>query len=208
MNHTLVYVHGTNGSGKSTLARSVAAAAGGVAEYIPYTGQPPDMHRDVRVKAGHTRTPRGVALLGKYGSACGGVDGIHPYAMVKEVLIRHAIFPQARVFAEGLITPGVDTCVGFAGLFRQAVFIHLDTPLEQCLENVLARRARAAKTKGKELTPYTGHDNLTKKAQSAAHWADRLEKAGLTVLRLQYPEAREKCLELLGLTNPSIEELL
>ena len=103
---TLVYVHGTNGSGKSTLARAVLAAAGGaqsVSKLVTTLVPTP--------KATWTHTgAAGVVLAGKYGTACGGVDGIQPYAALHDVLMENA-WSGCNVFAEGLITPGVGTCV-------------------------------------------------------------------------------------------------
>lgn len=189
--HVLVYLHGTNGSGKSTLARAVVAAAGGVTKYTPGNG-----------KAGTTHTQRGVALIGKYGNACGGIDGIQPYALVNDELIINAIFPEARVFGESLVTPGLATCRGFAGMFQRTVFILLDTPDTVCIQNVLKRRKAKGTTK-----PYSP-DNLYRKARSARSWANNLEASGLEVYRLQYREAYTLILELLGLHSPSVEDLL
>jgi hypothetical protein len=116
---TLVYVHGTNGSGKSTLARAVLAAAGGAQGVQRLPANP---------KATWTPAGRaGVVLAGKYGTACGGVDGIQPYADLYRVLMLRARAGDS-VFAEGLVTPGQDTCVSFAKLFTSATFILLDTP--------------------------------------------------------------------------------
>lgn len=192
----LVYVHGTNGSGKSTLARAVGAAAGGVTEYRPTSHT-----RDLKV--GTSWTAAGVALMGQYVTKCGGVDGIHPYAAVLDELLKHAIFPQARCFAEGLLTPGVETCTKMAGYFEgNATFIVLDTPVDDCIAHVLARRRRKGTTA--EYNPA----NLYKKHQSARNWGDRLERNGLVVRRLKYPQAYRLCLELLGLPMPSVKELL
>lgn len=195
MSHILVYVHGTNGSGKSTLARGVLAAAGGVERY--------DASKSGKEgKAGTTHTPRGVALLGQYHRACGGVDGFSPYAHVHDELIMHAIFPEARVFAEGLMTPGVDTCVRFDTYFERTVFIALSTPIEQCIANVRSRRKRVGNTK-----PYTPEKLISKHA-SALRWADRLAAAGLETYKMPYREAYHFSLELLGLPLPSVDELL
>jgi len=190
---TLVYVHGTNGSGKSTLARAVLAAAGGAQGVQRLPANP---------KATWTPTEHaGVVLVGKYGTACGGVDGIQPYADLYRVLMLRARAGD-NVFAEGLVTPGQDTCVSFAKLFDQAVFILLDTPDTVCIKNVLKRRAAKGTTK-----PYDPK-NLYRKQQSARNWADRLERAGLTVHRLQYRQAYNLTLELLGLPEPSVDDLL
>lgn len=191
---TLVYVHGTNGSGKSTLARAVIAAAGGVESY----------HASTRtgVKCGTTHTASHVSLIGRYGNACGGVDGVQPYAAVKNELLLHSVFPDASVFAEGLVTPGVGTCQTFASYFDRAVFVLLDTPDTTCIKNVLKRRAAKGNTK-----PYDPK-NLYRKLASARSWADRLERVGLEVHRLQYRQAYNLTLELLGLPEPSVEDLL
>jgi hypothetical protein len=189
----LVYVHGTNGSGKSTLARAVLAAAGG-AQCEPWNATKEG-------KAFITESKVGVYLLGKYGNACGGLDGYSPYALV---------LPAARatsklgsgVFAEGLITPGVETCHTLASYFDRAVFLHLATPVEDCILHVLARRTRKANDK-----PYDPA-NLYKKAQSAASWADRLERSGLEVHRLNYRQAYSLTLDVLGLDSPDVETLL
>jgi hypothetical protein len=188
---TLVYVHGTNGSGKSTLARAVMAAAGGFNGYGMFANE-----------GGRTSTKRGVHLIGRYGNACGGVDGIQPYALVYPTMYGCTRTANARVFAEGLVTPGVQTCQNFASMFDQAVFIHLNTPLDQCYKHVLRRRAAKGNIKPYDAT------NLYKKAQSAASWANRLEASGLEVHRLNYRQAYELTLALLGLEPPTVEELL
>lgn len=190
---TLVYVHGTNGSGKSTLARAVLAAAGGAQGVQRLPANP---------KATWTPAGRaGVVLAGKYGTACGGVDGIQPYADLYRVLMLRARAGDS-VFAEGLVTPGQDTCVSFAKLFTSATFILLDTPDTVCIQNVLTRRSAKGTTK-----PYDPK-NLYKKQQSARNWATRLERAGLTVERLHYRQAHTRVLELLGLPEPSVQDLL
>lgn len=190
---TLVYVHGTNGSGKSTLARAIIAAAGGVSEL--------DVVPDTRNNS-VTWTPRKVALMGKYGNACGGLDSVQPYADT-HMLMQHARNCDARsVFAESLVTPGLQTCKDFREHFDHTVFILLDTPETECIANVLKRR------KAKGNTKLYSPDNLYKKARSAKAWANNLERAGLDVRRLQYKQAYTITLKLLGLKAPSINDLL
>jgi len=190
---TLVYVHGTNGSGKSTLARAVLAAAGGAFDVCKLAATP---------KATWTRTgAEGVVLAGKYGTACGGVDGMQPYAALHDVL-QYNVQAKCSVFAEGLVTPGVDTCATFASYFDRAVFILLDTPETDCILNVLKRRKAKGATK-----PYDPK-NLYRKLASARSWATRLERAGLEVHRVQYRQAYNMALELLGLPEPSVDDLL
>lgn len=196
---TLVYVHGTNGSGKSTLARELVVAAGGATQVLQLGPR--------GTKAPITRTAQGLVLLGKYGNACGGVDGYSPYAAVLDVLVPLTTGYRPRsmrpcVFGEGLVTPGVETCQRMAERFMAAHFVHLDTPVPDCIAHVLQRRKAKGTTK-----PYDPA-NLYKKAKTAASWADRLERHGLTVHRLQYSQAYTFCLETLGLQAPSLETLL
>lgn len=189
---TLVYVHGTNGSGKSTLARAIIVSAGGAEEY----------QRSEGTKAGTTFTKGGLSMIGKYTNSCGGVDGIQPYVDAMDEIRLNSLFPESRVFAEGLVTPGIQTCTTMASWFQRAVFILLDTPEDVCIANVLARRARAGAKK-----PYKP-DNLYVKARSARSWCANLQRAGLEAHALQYPQAYRMCIELLRLEQPSIAALL
>ncbi|MBV5296647.1 MAG: hypothetical protein JZU64_00580 [Rhodoferax sp.] len=189
----LVYVHGTNGSGKSTLARAVIAAAGGVTGVSCIVGAP---------KATWTHTgAAGVVLVGKYGNACGGVDGLAPYASIKDIVANNAGFGRS-IMAEGLITPGVETCQHLADTVDEALFIFLDVPVERCITNVLSRRARKGTTKDYDPA------NLLKKRQSAESWEKRLSAAGLKTQILNWSEAYFVCLEFLGLPVPDVDQLL
>lgn len=189
----LVYVHGTNGSGKSTLARAVIAAAGGVTGVSCIVGVP-------KATWTHTRTS-GVVLVGKYGTACGGVDGLSPYASIKDIVANNAGFERC-IMAEGLITPGVETCQHLADTVGEALFIFLDVPVEQCITNVLSRRSRKGTTK--EYNPA----NLLKKRASAESWEKRLSASGLTTRVLNWSGAYFTCLDFLGLPVPDVDQLL
>ena len=181
----LVYIHGTNGSGKSTLARALLAAAAHPAgiEHLP--GNP---------KASWTRTNGGPVFIGKYGNACGGVDGLSPYAAIKDIVGMHAD-EGAIMLAEGLVTPGLATCQELAGMVRDHLFIHLNVPLEVCVANVLSRRARKGTDK-----PYDT-SNLIKKRASADSWARRLKESGLQTEVCSWNEAYLRCLEFLELQD-------
>lgn len=183
----LIYVHGTNGSGKSTLARALLAAAGGPTGLSCLADNP---------KATWTVTDSGVVFVGKYGNACGGVDGLAPYACINRIVEGSAALDR-KMFAEGLITPGLETCQRLAGMVDRHQFIFLDTPTEECVRNVLKRR----KAKG-NIKPYDP-DNLLKKRRSAVSWAARLQEAGLNVRALQWRQAYRLSLDLLQLNAPT-----
>lgn len=185
----LIYVHGTNGSGKSTLARALVAAAGGAVGVE-------NLARTKGQKGFTTYTNEGVVMLGRYGNACGGVDGFSPYAVIHEVMDHHTSTDDAcRVFAEGLVTPGIATCQNLARMVDNHLFIALVTPTEDCIANVLKRRR--AKGTAKPYNPA----NLYRKADSVHSWANRIEKAGLSVKRLSWRMAYLECTALLGLDN-------
>lgn len=126
---------------------------------------------------------------------------MQPYADLHHVLKQQSALVR-NVFAEGLVTPGVDTCATFASYFDRAVFILLDTPETDCILNVLKRRKAKGTTK-----PYDPK-NLYRKLASARSWATRLERAGLEVHKVQYRQAYNLTLELLGLPEPSVDDLL
>lgn len=188
----LVYVHGTNGSGKSTLARAVIAAAGGVTGLTVLVGAP---------KAIYTRTAAGLVLVGKYGNACGGVDGLQPYASIHDIVQSNI---GRTIFAEGLVTPGLETCQKLAEYVHgNAVWVFLDTPIDACIANVLKRRGRKGTTK-----PYDPA-NLLRKRESSASWARRLTEAGLDVRILtSWSSAYLLCLDELGLPVPDVDQLI
>lgn len=188
----LVYVHGTNGSGKSTLARALLAQAGGVTGVSKLT-----KHKKVT----YTHTKSGVVFAGTYGSACGGVDGLNPYHGILDVIRDNAAMAR-NVFAEGLVTPGLETCQRMADLVDDAWFIYLQTPDEQAVRNVLARRARKGTDK-----PYNP-DNLYKKTKSAESWANRLFNAGHRVVFAPWDLAYTVSANVLGLEHEDINHHL
>lgn len=164
----LIYVHGTNGSGKSTLARALLQAVGGAKG----------------MEDGVTLTQRaGFVMIGKYVTACGGVDTVHPYARVKEI-IKEQAGKNRVIFAEGLITPGLQTCKDFAQMVDEALFIYLDVPVKVCVEHVKQRRHEAGNF------DYFDISNLVLKARSALSWANRLPAE-----KLSYDEAYAFCLK-------------
>lgn len=189
---TLVYVHGTNGSGKSTLARALIAEAGGVTGVNQYMH-----HKKVR----YTHTKAGIIFAGGYDSACGGVDSLNPYHGIFDIIRDNAGMGR-NIFAEGLVTPGLETCQRMAAMVDDAWFIYLQTPDEQAVQNVLARRARKGTDK-----PYDP-SNLYKKTRSAESWATRLFDAGLRVLWAPWDTAYTTAATVLGLQHEDISHHL
>lgn len=182
----IIYAHGTNGSGKSTLARALIKAAGGVIG-VNYSHN--NRHQT------YTHTKAGVILIGKYGNACGGVDGVSPYSAAIDTTEEQVALWSRQVFLEGLATPGLATCQRIASM-GNALFIFLDTPVDQCITNVLKRREARGTTK-----PYDPA-NLHKKQRSVESWAARCAQAGLQVERLSWDNAYTRILRAYNLKRP------
>lgn len=182
----LVYVHGTNGSGKSTLARALMDRADGPSHLGMLPGQP---------KAAWTRTKRGAVFVGRYHTPTGGVDGVQPYAAVLDIIDFLTSRTRPRLFLEGVLSPGREKCKQMASMVDTHLFVHLATPLDQCIENVMKRRRERGSDK--PLNP----DNLIKKHRQAKNWENNLRAEGLNVAALTYDEAYEKASRLLRLRS-------
>lgn len=129
----IVNIRGTHGSGKSTVVRRMMAHHGAEPELGP-KGRP----------LGYVLRPRWLVrplyVTGSYETACGGCDGIQPYAEIWPRVVRYAAL--GHVLFEGAL---VSSSYGNIGRASEAygdefVFAFLDTPLELCLERVAARR--------------------------------------------------------------------
>lgn len=170
---TLIFVHGTNGSGKSTLANALIKRAGGIASYV----------------GGVTYTRSNLLLIGKYHDvATGGMDSLHPYSNVL-LAMKNAVRANKKgvVFAEGMVTPGVERCRTYESVFDEVIFIHLVVDIEQCIKHVLMRRE--ARGNKKKFDP----SNLIHKAKSAEYWASGIQDAGMNVKRCDYKQAERMC---------------
>lgn len=131
---TIVNLRGTHGSGKSTVATQILA----MFPNDPYgSGRKPD---------GYTvflpRTRKTLAIVGSYATACGGCDGIQPYADIWP-RVEAAAADHDHVLFEGAL---ISTTYGSIGLASEPlggdfVFAFLDTPQEVAVARVNQRRA-------------------------------------------------------------------
>lgn len=188
-----VYIHGTNGAGKTTLARALMICTQGAiieatVKECPVTISCRPMMKDV-------------CFIGKYRTATGGMDTVQPYAAGVEAAIARGKDFGDPVVMESLITPGIDTCKQLSKI-PGLVFFWLDTPVEQCIRNTLARRA--ARGNDNEFDP----SNLERKAQSVASWYKRLQEAGLNVERGNWEYVYARCKQILDITEPDGELML
>ena len=125
----------------------------------------------------------GVGFLGKYTNLYRGMDEFHPAASIKAELQKHAMNPDGRVFAEGLMTFGVETCKEISNMFDKCTFILLDTDIPQCIEHVKQRRSENGNTK--DYSP----EQLYKKAKGAYSWYINLLQEGLECYWLKFDDA-------------------
>jgi shikimate kinase len=140
-------LRGTNGTGKSTVAHAILKKAGAEPlEFWPNTRKPKPMAYAGRWNG----VP--IAILGSYETVCGGMDTITDINDARDLIVRYGNnqdFPI--VFYEGLF---ISHCMGTvaaalneANLKQRLVMGYLDTPLEECLRRVHARRAERGNTK-------------------------------------------------------------
>ncbi len=132
----IVNIRGTNGSGKSTA----------VTRYMEAVCVEEELKESGRTWA--YRLQNGVFVLGRYTTACGGCDTIKTFAEVKAAVTELA--SHGPVLFEGVLW---STCFKPTAELAQSlpehhfIFAMLDTPSDECLRRVLARRKQAGNEK-------------------------------------------------------------
>lgn len=133
----LIIVSGTHGSGKSTLARQFIEAHGGVLKEIQVCGETVSLTADGKC-----------AVLGKYATACGGIDGFSGWKALEGVITYLTEMGCPIIFGEGVIQYGKERYMWMNAIpGYEFVFIKLNVPLSICIEHVLNRRKEAGNTK-------------------------------------------------------------
>jgi hypothetical protein len=130
---TIIKIHGCSGSGKSTAARDLMAGR--------LVG--PIMGMNGKIEA--YRLEGGTFILGSYENACGGMDTVGTADDVMKLVDKYSIL--GNVVFEGLLQ---STYYGRMGAHsikwgKDYIYAFLDTPLELCLERVVARRAASGR---------------------------------------------------------------
>jgi hypothetical protein len=153
----VIKLGGCNGSGKSSVARALlekykmAPCEHKNGKPYVYGGNGPQGHR--------------VFVLGRYETACGGMDGISDKEERLELVRRYAYDEvtgdKGIVFYEGLITGKTYGAMGALsdepGQKGRWLYAFMDTPFEVCVERVKQRRYEAAMAKGLGITEATAH---------------------------------------------------
>jgi hypothetical protein len=132
----LVKLHGTSGSGKTTIVRNIFDEASQILPIGPVS-------RPEAYKVTHPYLQRPLYILGPYENKCGGMDGVTSVDRQIELIERYA--EEGHVLYEGLL---LSTYYGRLGAITEKwgnshIFAFLNTPIEECIHRVKARRAAA-----------------------------------------------------------------
>lgn len=169
---TIVAIKGTNGSGKSTVIRAL----------ITHLGKQATLRFNNKEAGYRCKYEDGsLFVLGKYKTACGGLDSSFSYGGAADDLLLciDTLAAKGHVACEGVIaitSYGHDRMVRFADQQkrkgRHMVFAHLSTPTELCIERVKQRRLEAGNHK-----PFNP-EKLLDKYESVLKSQDKLLSAG------------------------------
>jgi predicted kinase len=193
----IVNPRGTSGSGKTELARRILAdygwSSGGGMEPIRRAGRA----RPIGFQLRHPLGGRPLAVLGYYGAeTCGGCDTIPARDGGLDAVFR---------LADWLATTGHDVLL--EGLFLSAEYrrtaelarrhplhvLRLDTPVERCARNLLARQRRSG-----ALRPLVA-EVVAAQRDAVEDVCARLRCCAASVETLDFDEALRRARELLGL---------
>lgn len=178
----ILNIRGTHGSGKSTIAlellkKSPHKALG--------AGRRPE---------GYELSVPGIArrlyLVGPYATACGGCDAIQPYDLIWPRVLAYA--RKGHVLFEGALVSCSVGNIGRAMASRKDCVVgFLDTPLEECLRRIQARRT----ARGDE-RPFKPR-NTAVKYQAVERSRPKLEELGLRCVTISHKRATPQVMRLL-----------
>jgi thymidylate kinase len=134
---TVLNVRGTNGSGKSTVVRDLMKHLGVISQIKDNSG-----------KTWAYECGEKVFVLGRYETACGGLDTYKDFAQTRQSI--RALIPLGHIVCEGVLWSTVfKQSDEVAREFPQHHFIFalLDTPAEICIQRVKARQEAKGKVK-------------------------------------------------------------
>ena len=150
----IINIRGTSGTGKSTLVRNLFNAQKTVGVREDYVlGKRDVLKPTTKKKVVGYQLANGTHVVGRYETKCGGCDTIKMQDQVQRLVEEAWATEEAKtVVFEGLLT-----CNSYGRWKELAerepfMFLFLDTPIEVCLDAVVARRLEAGKTR-KEAEP-------------------------------------------------------
>jgi hypothetical protein len=114
-----------------------------------------------------------VAVLGPYTTACGGCDRLIPFSIIPDLILKYA--KEGHVIFEGVIVASIYGQIGtlMEQFKKDAVFLFLDTSLEDCISRVRARRED--RTDLREFNP----THLTTKYRATQRVHDKVKTDGI-----------------------------
>jgi adenylate kinase family enzyme len=138
--YKILKVHGCSGAGKTTAVRELLTTATAKRKMLNAAG---------KLEAYELVVPSvtdKIHLLGSYANACGGMDTVSSAATAIDMVNRYA--ELGHVVHEGLLQ---STYYGAMGTDSKQygdayIYVFLDTPIDLCLERVVARRAANGST--------------------------------------------------------------
>jgi thymidylate kinase len=188
----IIQIRGTSGSGKTTLARAVMGLYAHRQEHYVEGRKRPLAYTFTRAE--HTRRP--LYAVGHYESACGGADTISAGFEFIFDLVTRAHAAGNDVLLEGLLISNdskriIEVCHANP---EQHLLVCLNTPVEQCLANIRARRA--AKGNDKPLS----EKNTRDKHAYGLRQNEKLAAAGVNYIVADYDTALTRIKETLKCT--------
>jgi hypothetical protein len=183
----IISVRGTHGSGKSTVVRRVM-------DFFPLREEVmrPGRRRPMGYILSQHNSQKRVAVLGHYETPCGGCDSI-PVVEDMYDFAREYARGGADILLEGILAQhyALKKFLTFSE-FGMTVLV-LNTPLEQCIADTLARRGETTDERKAKIT-----ETIKSEYRNVERGAERLRDNKIDVRLVNRDEALMQCLGLLG----------
>lgn len=186
----MVFLRGTSGCGKSTVARHF------LDNYLLMNTYESSARK---IEAYRVRLPSGkpLTVLGRYETACGGLDGVKSFELILELVAKHYREGEHMLFER---LTGSDVAWGTLGpglAEYRCRHAFMDTPIELCIERVKRRRQEAGNFKP------LNENNTRQRTRAIWRAYDRLALEFLQpVLLVDHRRPEKQLLELFGEFHP------
>lgn len=169
----IINIRGTSGSGKSTLVRNICDLYDGKIAYRVEGRKQPIGY--VYHKAGH----KSLAVVGHYETDCGGCDTISGMDRIYDLVRQSADAGHDVIFEGLLISAEVNRTAQLHHDGYDLAVIHLDLPIEMCLDSVNSRREAKAERTGKPKPGPVNPKNTESKHKGSRQSVKRLREQGV-----------------------------
>jgi adenylate kinase family enzyme len=186
--NAILSLRGTSGSGKTTVARKF------ITDYPVKALPDPNKkkHWGYEVDLSSEGIKEKLYVIGSYENTCGGTDGISTQEEIADRAL--AAHPRGHVLLEGLLLSKVGPNAITTQMLKPTgayVAAYLDTPLEVCLDRVLARR----KERGDE-RPFNPENTISAHKSTYAACKNLHEMGGVTVVTIDHTDAFNQTLDI------------